>query len=94
MIGKISNVAARILILAWYRDGEDWDEKDLEEIISDHTKAPKVGDRFDLGMGAELLRREDGWYVQELEPLPWPASKWEKEVGERYPAKLCLDLHV
>ena len=94
MIGKISNIAAKILILAWYRDGEDWDEEDLAAIVADHTKTPKVGDLFDLGMGAELIRREDGWYVQEVEALPWPVAKWEKDVEERYLAKLCRDLHV
>ena len=69
MNGKISNIAARILIRAWYKDVSDLtDSAGDAEMVESHLSAPKEGDWFDLSMGgASMVYREDGWYIQEGE---------------------------
>ena len=64
MKGKVSEIAARLIVKAWYQDSvEDFKAED-QWMVESHFEAPRVGDVFMTDLGDLVLRREeDGWYL-------------------------------
>ena len=65
MKGKISEIAARLIVEAWYRDAmENFDPVTDAWAVNSHFDSKRVGDVFDTDLPGLVTRYEaDGWYL-------------------------------